>query len=133
MLKQLQLELKMLETQSRKIKENLMLVNSQMENVKATQYDKEFVSGLPQRQDINDLLHKKDKMLKELDFISKELFILKKQIDELEGTLKTFNERKQLIWLQKNLKNYSIPKIAMLNNITERTVYRELKELNRVL
>ena len=129
MLQELQVELKSINAEIQKIEEQLELNRVKMENLKATQYDKEMVSGSSKGIDINDLLEKGRYLETKLGYAKEEKGILEIQVEQLEKTYKELNDRTKLIWLQRFIKGYSITKIALLNNCSERTVQREIHEI----
>jgi DNA-directed RNA polymerase specialized sigma24 family protein len=129
MLQELKVEYNSILTEIQKIEDQLELTQVKMENLKATQYDKEMVSGSSRGIDINDLLEKRRYLETKLGYAKEEKGILEMQIEQLEKTFKELNDRTQLVWLQRFIKGYSITKIALLHNCSEKTIQRELKEI----
>ena len=105
-------------------------IEEQRNTVKATNFDRVLVSGTPERQDISNVMVKIEAMERDVEKAQKEYDRLIPLINELEVVYKELNERDKLIYLEKYIKGYSLVKIGILHNITDRQVRNVLKKIN---
>lgn len=111
------------------LKERIELINTRMENIKATDIKDISVLGHAQKTDINDLLDKKVKLEKEINDVYEELGLMLPVIRELEKAYQTLGDRDRQIYIQRKIWGYSPIKIGVKWGIDERTVRRIVKKV----
>lgn len=106
-------------------------IKEQRNTLKATNFDKELVSGTPSRHDISDVIAKIVEMEKDVEKAQAEYDRLKPLINELEEGYKDLGDRDKLIYLEYHCKGYSAIKIGHRYKITDKQVYKILKKVEK--
>lgn len=108
-------------------------IREQRNTLKATNFDKELVSGTPARHDISDVIAKIVEMEKDVARAQAEYDRLKPLIKELEEGYKNLGDRDKLIYLEYHCKGYSAIKIGMRYGITDRQVRKIIKKVEKTI
>lgn len=111
------------------LRERIELINIRMENIKATDIRDISVLGHAQKTDINDLIHKKVKLEKDINETYEELSLMLPVIKELEKAYQTLGDRDKQIYIQRKIWGYSPVKIGIKWGLDERTVRRIVKKV----
>jgi hypothetical protein len=119
--------------QKKSLMDRIEMLVSRMENLKATQYDREIVSGSIQRVSIENLIMNKQTLEIELKWLDEDLCKLREEIDGCEKILKDYNDRNKLIYYYVKLQKVKPLKLALKYGLTEQHIRRIVNQVERDL
>ncbi len=119
MLYDLQERYKLLVNRKTSLENQIELLNVRMENIGAINMDKVSVKGRGIPITIDDLINQKSMYEEELSYINEALPIVQKEVLEAEKILEERNDRDQMIYYYKKIKDWSCIKIGMKFGLSE--------------
>ena len=124
------LEKEKYETLEKKLKERIIILRTRLEKL-TSQFDKERVDGGVAPDNL-DIISKIVDIEQKLDYVKEMKVNCVELVEELEEKIKQSGDRNQQIYMEFRHKKYSADKIGMRHGITDRQVYRIIKEIEGI-
>lgn len=124
------LEKEKYETLEKKLKERIIILRTRLEKL-TSKFDKERVDGGVAPDNL-DIISKIVDIEQKLDYVKEMKINCVELVEELEEKIKQSGDRNQQIYMEFRYKKYSADKIGMRYGITDRQVYRIIKEIEGI-